>query len=157
MSAYMVEEDHLDLLASVAEWGREGLFVFFNDNLLPPRSALEAKRGEGNYYRDALDASLIKEELRLENQASLRYRYDAGEQFDKGQRYRPIYQDQVSFPVVLGALACYEYQACESEEWNKSFAFALCQAIRRRICQMISGDNWSYSRPVNMGERVRII
>lgn len=153
----MVEEDHLDLLASVTEWKGEGLFVFFGEDILPPRSALEAKKSEPNYYKSALEASLIKEELRLENQASLRSRYGSGEQFHKGERYRPIYSDQVTLAEVLGALACYEYQACESDEWRKSYAYALCQAIRKNICQRISGDHWSYSRPVNMGERVRLI
>ena len=68
--------------------------------------------------------------------------------------FATIYYDQVTYAQVLGALACYEYQACESDTWKKSYAFALCQAIRRSICRMISGDNWSYTRPAN---RVRII
>ena len=81
MSAYMVSEDTLDLLASVAGWGRECLFVFSSEYTLPPRSTLDAVRGEGNYYRDDKTPALIKEELRLENQASLRARYGDGEQF----------------------------------------------------------------------------
>ena len=157
MSAYLVNEDHLDLLASVTEWNREGLFVYFSEDTLPPRSDLEANRGEGNYYTTSTHASLIKEELRLENQASLRSRYDDGEQFDKGRRYRPIYSDQVTHAEILGAISCYEYQASESDTWKNSYAHALCQAIRRNICRSISGSNWEYTRPANLAERVRII
>lgn len=157
MSAFLVNEDHLDLLASVAEWNRDGLFIYFGEDTLPPRSDLEAKRGEGNYYSTHDHASQIKEELRLENQASLRARYDDGEQFDKGEKYRPIYSDQVSHAEILGAISCYEYQACESDTWKKSYAYALCQAIRKQICRTISGNNWEYTRPANLAERVRLI
>lgn len=157
MSAYLVGEDTLDLLASVAEWGRsEGLFVYFGEDILPPRSDLKAERGQGNYYK-AEDRHLIKQELRLENQASLRARYGDDEQFDKGAPYRPIWQDQVKIGQALGALACYEYQACESDTWEKSYAKALCNAIRRNLCRIVSGDNWEFTRPANLAERVRII
>lgn len=160
MSAFMVNDDHLDLLASVAEWGREDLWVYFSDEMLPPRSDLQAERG-GNYYRDRFHASLIKEELRLENQASLwaRYPNDANEMWAgmEFREYRRIFDDQATTGEVLGALACYEYQACESETWKTSYAFALCQAIRKKICSQLSGSNWEYTRPANLRERVRVI
>lgn len=160
MSAYMVGNDHLDLLASAVEWYREDLWVYFSDETLPPRSDLPAERG-GNYYRDKFHASLIKEELRLENQASLwaRYPNDADE-FWTGmefKEYRHIFSDQTTEGEILGALACYEYQACESTTWRDSFAFALCQAIRKKICSHISGSNWSYERPANLCEKARVI
>lgn len=156
MSAYMVSEDTLDLLASVAGWGREGLFVYFSEEILPPRSALNATREQGNYYKDA-DSTLIKEELRLENQASLRSRYSAEQEFDKGARFRPILQGQATIAQALGALRCYEYQACESNEWNKSYAKAICDSLRRSLCAMVSGDSWEYTRPASMAQRVRVI
>lgn len=160
MSAFMVNEDHLDLLASVTEWGREELWVYFSDEMLPPRSDLQAERG-GNYYRDRFAASLIKEELRLENQASLwaRYPNDANEFWEGAtpRAYRAIMEDQTTLGQVLGALRCYEYQACESENWENSYAYAICQAIRKKICNKISGDAWEYVRPKNLTERVRVI
>jgi hypothetical protein len=157
MSAYMVNEDTLDLLASVALWGREGLFVYFYEDTLPPRSDLTAVRNEGNYYREGEAVELIKEELRLENQASLRARYGDGEQFDKGEKFRPIWSDQATVGQALGALRCYEYQASESNEWRNSYAKALCEAIRRNLCARVSGEAWDYDRPTTMSERVRII
>lgn len=156
MSAYLVNEDTLDLLASVAEWGREDLFVYFSDDTLPPRSDLVAVRGEGNYYK-GIHRALIKEELRLENQASIRARYGDDEDFDKGAPFKPIWEDQATIAQALGALSCYEYQASESDTWQKSYAFALCKAIRRNLCRKVSGDNWEYSRPAYLAERVRII
>lgn len=160
MSAFMVNDDHLDLLASVTEWYREDLWVYFSDEMLPPRSDLPAERG-GNYYQNRFHAVQIKEELRLENQASLwaRYPNDANE-FWQGmefREYRRIFDDQTTVGEVLGALACYEYQACESENWKKSYAYAICQAIRKKICSQLAGSNWEYTRPANLRERVRVI
>lgn len=160
MSAFMVNDDHLDLLASVTEWYREDLWVYFSDEMLPPRSDLPAERG-GNYYQNQFHAAQIKEELRLENQASLwaRYPNDANE-FWQGmefKKYRRIFDDQTTVGEVLGALACYEYQACESSTWKNSYAYAICQAIRKKICSQLAGSNWEYERPANLRERVRVI
>jgi hypothetical protein len=158
MSAFMVSEDTLDLLASVAGWRREDLWVYLGEDTLPPRGEIQFERG-GNYYGERSRA-LIKQELRLENQASLwaRYPNDANEFWagQEAQPFRPIHADQASVGEALGALACYEYQACESENWQMSFAFKLCQAIRKALCQMISGDHWEYTRPANQITRVSL-
>jgi hypothetical protein len=158
MSAFMVSEDTLDLLASVAGWGRDRLFIYAGEDILPPRSDLPANMGEGNYYGEE-EGAFIKEELRRENEASLwaRYPKDGGEMAGEGAKFRRIFSDQASIEETIGALRCYEYQACESDTWKNSYAFALCQAIRARLCARISGDNWEYMRPASMAERVRII
>jgi hypothetical protein len=74
MSAFMCNEDTLDLLASVTSWRRDDLWVYVGEDTLPPRGEITFERG-GNYYGEIFYASLIKEELRLENQASLWARY----------------------------------------------------------------------------------
>lgn len=157
MSAFMVNEDTLDLLASVAGWGREPLFIFAGEGILPPRSELPATMGEGNYYGEK-EGALIKEELRRENMASLWARYpEDGMNAGGGARFRPIWADQASIGEALGALRCYEYQACESDTWKDSYAYALCQEIRRALCARISKDHWEYTRPANRVERVRVL
>ena len=86
MSAYMVNEDTLDLLASVAVWSNHGLFIYVKEGTLPPRGELEyAGEGESIYYR-ASHLKNIKEELRLENIASLwaRYPNDGGTMAGEG-------------------------------------------------------------------------
>ena len=159
MSAFLVNEDTLDLLASVAGWGREDLWVYMSEDILPPRGDLQFERG-GNYYGERA-SSLIKEELRLENMASLwaRYPKDANLFWEgrEPQALKRIYADQANIGQALGALACYEYQACESENWESSFAFALCKAIRKALCSRISGDNWEYVRPADQAERVSLM
>lgn len=159
MSAFLVNEDTLDLLASVAGWGREDLWVYMSEDILPPRGDLQFERG-GNYYGERA-SSLIKEELRLENMASLwaRYPKDANLFWEdrEPKAFKRIYADQATVSQALGALACYEYQACESENWHNSFAFALCKAIRKALCSRISGDNWEYVRPADQAERVSLM
>ena len=158
MSAYMVNEDTLDLLASVAVWSNHGLFIYAKEGTLPPRGELEyAGEGESIYYR-ASHLKDIKQELRLENIASLNARYpsDAG-LAGEGATFRAIYRDQATFAQVLGALACYEYQACESDTWRNSYAHLLCVAIRKTICGLISEGEWEYDRPAGQAQRVSLM
>lgn len=159
MSAYMVNEDTLDLLASVAVWSNHGLFVYAGEGTLPPRGELEyAGEGESIYYR-ASHLKDIKEELRLENMASLwaRYPKDGGDMAGEGEPFKAIYRDQATYAQALGALACYEYQACESNEWDNSYAYLLCKAIRKTICGLISEGEWEYERPAGQAQRVSLM
>ena len=158
MSAYMVNEDTLDLIASVAVWSNHGLFIYAGEGTLPPRGELEyAGEGESIYYR-ASHLKDIKRELRLENIASLNYRYpqDAG-LAGEGEPFKAIYRDQATFAQALGALACYEYQACESDSWRNSYAHLLCTGIRKAICGLISDGEWEYERPAGQAQRVSLL
>jgi hypothetical protein len=158
MSAYMVNEDTLDLIASVAIWSNHGLFIYASEGTLPPRGELEyAGEGESIYYR-ASHLKDIKQELRLENIASLNARYpsDAG-LAGEGEPFKAIYPDQATYAQALGALACYEYQACESNEWGDSFAYLICKATRKAICDLISHGEWEYERPAGQAQRVSLV
>jgi hypothetical protein len=154
----MVNEDTLDLIASVAIWSNHGLFIYASEGTLPPRGELEyAGEGESVYYR-ASHLKDIKQELRLENIASLNARYpsDAG-LAGEGKPFRAIYRDQATYAQALGALACYEYQACESDDWGISYAYLLCVAIRKTICGLISDGEWEYERPAGMAQYVSLM
>lgn len=156
MSAYLVNDDTLDLLASVANWSRDGLWLYRGENTLPPRSELETS-DNGIYYKLS-HAPLIKRELFLENIASLRARYDEPDNMlGDIAKFRRIDIDQATIGQALGALACYEYQACESENWVNSYAYALCGAIRKTLCRKVSGENWEYTRPANQAERISLM
>ena len=158
MSAYMVNEDTLDLLASVTLWDRSGLWLYAGENTLPPRSELETSVN-GIYYTSS-HAPLIKEELRLENIASLwgRYPKDADTMAGNSRaKFRAIYDDQATIQEALGALRCYEYQACESENWQNSYAFAICQAIKATLIAKLSDGYWEYERPAGQAQRVSLM
>jgi hypothetical protein len=153
----MVNEDTLDLIASASTWGNRDLFLYVNPGTLPPRSDLTFPgEGESVSYQ-AGDRKDIKQELRLENIASLWARYPKSEHNTTGEPFKNIFSDQASYAKALGALACYEYQACESDQWRESYAYALCQAIRRNLCALISKGEWEYERPVNQAQIVSLM
>lgn len=150
MSAYLVGNDHLDLIASAPHWSKEGgVWLYARQGILPPRSDLPFTLGEGFSYTKE-HAQGIKNELWLENWASLQARYpkDSNNYGVKSQAqpFRLIADYQATFPEMLGALSCYEYQASESATWYNSFAFHLIQAIRKSTCRLIAGSHWDYTR-----------
>lgn len=158
MSAFLVNNDTLDLIASVAAtWNKSsgigGLIVYQNINdekPLNPNIYQEIKEAQGIALVsiDYVMADDIKFELAIENVRSLNARYrDDSNDFQKVEPFRIISPYDVELSDVLGALACYEYQACESNEWEKSFAHALIEAIRRKVCSMIANNAWEYTRP----------
>ncbi len=164
MSAYLVNDDTLDLLTSALLWSNNPLAVRVQHpagpDTLPPRGDLAGSAGQPWVYYTHEDVQQVRDELKLENLASVRARYPNAdfETLNTGAtRFRPIYQDQATPAEMLGALRCYEYQACETDEWELSHAYALCKAIKNRIVSQLSDGLWEYERSKSYAERVRII
>lgn len=157
MSAYMVNDDTLDLLASISSWTREGLWIYAKESTYPPRSLIETAAGGISYKSE--HSALIKVELALENRASLRARYGADESNLSATvgKFNRIYDDQATVGEALGALRCYEYQACESDQWNDSYAKLICDSIRKSLCDIVCGDGWEYTRPTGITNRVSMM
>lgn len=157
MSAFLVSNDTLDLLASAACDWREDLHIgglnVYTKNAFAPRVesivGQQLSSGEFTLYElVASDREAIKRELFLENCASLQARYgdnpnDLEANYEKAKYISKV---QATYAQVLGALACYEYQACETNEWSNSFAYYFCQALRKKICGLISEGHWEYNK-----------
>jgi hypothetical protein len=141
MSAYIVNKDLIDLLVTVAIEGAphsRGLRFVFQD---------EVK------VLDANQANHIGQVLVDQNYNSVNYRYE-----ETSPSY--VYEYQlvqhiggesgalIPWGHVLKALSCYEYQSCESPDWDASLAFAICHAIRKKVCERVAGDDapWEWSR-----------
>lgn len=75
-------------------------------------------------YRD-----LIARELHRENVRSINARYP-DPSADATYTPRRVARD-LTHAQVLGALRCYNYQACESRDWVESLASAICDVIER--------------------------
>lgn len=76
------------------------------------------------------------------NHESVSYRYDRKE---IAPRY--TYEDNYQRPwIVLKAIACYEYQACEHPGWDDSEARKLCEQLRARLVaempEFATADGW---------------
>ena len=166
MSAYMVSNDTISLLASIAAYWRDGhsyggLTVYTestpltNSDLLDANNVIYDSNRFGTSYEWHYGGGTFSDlcrELYEGNKASLIARYGdsaAGmyQDYDKSD-FSPIL-DRIAIGDVLGALRCYEYQACEVRDYSDSFNKALLDAITRKVIGLYS-TGWDYERPKTM-------
>lgn len=161
MSAYLVSNDTLDLLASIPTLEIAANFnVYVKEDTLPPRSDLPYyRRGDQGWVTiTRKELSEIKRELSLENLASVNARYPNSRESHVGyEPYRPILLDSLDYPAILGAIACYRYQACESDTWPNSYANLIVNNLEQIVIRKIRGSNWDYTRPANRPERISLM
>lgn len=98
--------------------------------------------------RDQLGQILLNENYR-----SVNYRYgeDAQPPVFAYRRY--------TVPAVAAAqhLQCFEYQACETPDWERTTAFRLCADLRSKICERLVSESgairvWDAPGDVDMVE-----
>ncbi|WP_189168085.1 hypothetical protein [Pilimelia anulata] len=92
---------------------------------------------------DAVGAMLL-----AENAASINYRYPN----DEPERPTGYRWTRVPVPgplVVLKAIDCFDYQACEHPGRETSQAWRFCDALRRKMIRQLPGysaaDGWEYT------------
>ena len=149
MSAYMVSTTHVDaLLTAGLAYGQPGspLSWYF-----PSIDALDETYQSGSPW--GADYLRIIEErqrslttttvnrvgavLLAENRRSVNFRY---EEDDLEYPYEFTELDGRPDPViVLSALDCYRYQACEHPGWSASEAFQFCDALQQAAISHLPG------------------
>jgi hypothetical protein len=143
VSAYLVGNDHLDLMVSAGFMG------------VGHDATLDIHTGTGwMQYNKYEHADVIKRELHLMNLQSVNYRYKEFTTEDarpySGAEITPYLGGPViPWGHVLGALRCYEYQACECPTWADSTAKKIVERIRHKVCQAITdeaGGMWEWER-----------
>ncbi|GAA2522721.1 hypothetical protein [Pilimelia columellifera] len=144
MSAFMVSTLHIDLLVSAAVGhNRTEQLRWFASAADDNARSMQDMRRAGTDNADAIGAMLI-----AENAASLNYRYpgDAPHELEP-YRWSPVTDWQPL--VVLKAIDCFAYQACEHPGWEASEAWQFCNALRRRMVRQLPGyeaaDGWEYT------------
>ncbi len=76
-----------------------------------------------------MSAEQIAKLLYKENVASLVARYGDDEE-DMPMKLLPQYQPIVTDPMHIAKLiGCYEYQSCETDTWEDSIAYDICQRM----------------------------
>ena len=136
VSAYVVSDEHIRALVEAGLWfGEQERFRWY-------------WRGERRAV-SADNASAVGSMLLAENVRSVNYRY--GE-----EREAVVYAHQVA-PVrndthaqVLKAIACYEYQACETGAWKDTEAAAYCEMLRQAVIRDLPGYDaaaWEITEP----------
>lgn len=129
MSAFVVDQDHIDELVSAAID-------------LEIRAHLATDRGYRQVNHE--DANDLGRMLWAENVRSVIYRYrlsgtaEAAEYQSAVEAYRFIWR-----PVPPGRaakrLACFEYQACECDDWEESLAYDFGSQIARALIAKLPG------------------
>lgn len=142
MSAYQVNNDHLDLLVTMA-------FIKIGD------ATLDVYHGDDwHRFNQYEHGDIVKGILYTANLESVNYRYKEStattpEPFSNSGIFQYLGGVVIPWGHVLGALRCFEYQACEHPEWSESLAKAITDKIRHKVCQAITdeaGGMWEWSR-----------
>jgi hypothetical protein len=170
VSAYQVPRDTIDLIVSVlVEWGgprrSDTVYTYGEPPLDAELLAATEVRGSYNMTRATMtEADAIGRELIDANVRSLMARYTDPDNmpgvemcsyFAESYSWRRVFSDTVTVPRAMGAVKCYQYQACEYDGWRGSFAEELSTAALRHLVDMIS-DGWDWERPADMPHVVSI-
>jgi len=150
MSAYMVSNDTLDLLVTVACWNRrDGMIVVVPNNVKIPQGFVGHVQEHITVVNVRYDdANLIKKVLHDQNVRSLVARYGDNPEDYTMERFNFVEatRNDELFKKIFGATRCYEYQACESDDYHVTFAHHVIQAIAKRAMAEFSEGYWQYHR-----------
>ena len=122
MSAFILDQDHINamLQAAAPRW--------------PGDSANYRWNGEAYYF--GANRQQVGQVLLNENYRSVNYRYGESEQPPTFVS-RPV---RSQTPVQLIKLCdCYNYQTCETPDWEQTEAYAICHALRERAIDKLPG------------------
>jgi hypothetical protein len=165
MSCYQVSEDTIDLLASASFWSERQIYSKYAPETERLNELVQMYQDGENVLimhktQDLATIQAIGEELMNANVKSVMSRYDDKEMLSyTTYKADPIqkWQGIATIEDALGAINCYEYQSSEDEGWATSWAHDYCQALRKNLCSILSGDKWDYERPEQSTKLVRII
>ena len=162
MSAYVVDEGHIRYLVEAALRLRRDEPISW---MAPDGTHVRLRAGEvacpgieeHSYLRDAgerwetyrrdVTATWLGRMLWRECFASVRHRYpQEGRQLPgpvptpDPENYEHEWSDSAFDPVqVLKAISCYEYQSCETEDWETSEAHEVCGVLRSVAISCLPG------------------
>lgn len=146
MSAFVVDTTHIHaLLTAGLEMGRiQSSPLRWWHPRPDPRAGLADPHELTYETAGRVGAMLLAENMRSVN---FRYREDEIE-----EPYQFVKLHGTPNPlIVLKALDCYEYQACEHDDWADSEAHAFCEALRHRAIQCLPGysdaPGWEVTDP----------
>jgi hypothetical protein len=122
MSAFIVSKRHIDYLVQAAHVYTEK--VYLPGYKYDPARVISLDIPE--------DMDRLGQILWDENFKSVNYLYD---EEGVAPEYHFAAGPGIEMYQVLNSLACYEYQACEHPEWEKSDAWYICQYLRKDVAR----------------------
>lgn len=156
MSAFFVGTDHIDAILSWLDEPRRRTF------------GIPMPDGQRKQGLDTEDWTAIGRALIAENIASLRARYpsDWQEMVDVDVNAY-TYEHNAHFIgytknlaiTVIKLIDCYEYQSCEHDGWEESWAHRFCEYVVSAATSQIPGYDdapWGYHKPAGAPQVVRL-
>ena len=135
MSAFIVSEDHIDALVSVALFGVAEVPALSGRWHTP-------YFGNPGHKVEVHNADKLGEMLVRENVASVQARYP-NERMSSIEVYRYPFQKlpvpAVGVVAALKLVQCYEYQSCEHDGWDESAAKRFCLAFKDQLIRCLPG------------------
>ena len=133
MSAYIMNEDEINTIVS----------YFIDPNHATGEGAW-LKIGDNYDYLNANNSAQVAKILMDENIRSVNSRYREETQSDYEFEYIPSARKR---PVgnIIGALECYEYQSCETDDWHESNAWEIVCGLRKALLKMIAEKEGTYT------------
>ena len=157
MSCFMLSAAHFDAMADyVAAHNLAPAYMLRRVGM--ESATADLLRHTGGIMPEGLRAyrTVVGAVLHAENKRSVCARYWATE----AEEF-PIYQcrrvaSTISPQRALAAVACYEYQACETHDFERSLAYAICRMIEEHaIAHLRDGEPWGleeeHVRPEPLG------
>lgn len=145
MSAFMVDDKHIDyLLTAAMQYGDHGHMTWVDPAVeLPPFSSANPKPWELACAKrrkqvDHTNASEVGMMLLGENLKSVNHRYDENELEAEVYEYNR-YPGRITPVQTIKAVRCFEYQACEHPDWEKSEAKSFCDSLTVYAIQHLPG------------------
>lgn len=144
MSAFIVDHDTIDALLTLAVGRKASYFV----------AATQTR-----VYITAHNAEEIGRILLTENERSVNHRYPGSEPGDlpgsigedaATYRFRFLHCTPLPAVVVLKSCDCFDYQACETDDYESSLAHTIIDAIRSAAIRALPGYEdapWGYRKP----------
>lgn len=149
MSAFIVSHDHIDALLTFAKLHRVSYYV--------PQRLCNVPGGK----RVDIDSDTVTEVGRIlldENERSVRHRYRDDSETAESAAYRfREFTEIMTLPAgkkcawILNACRCYDYQACETDDYRESLAHRIIEEIQAaaiRALPHIEDAPWEIIRPV---------
>lgn len=136
MSAFVVDQEHLNVLIWAGLSSRFGsptrrvLSWPIPDPTAYPDSV---ETGPGYHYRRLTrdTAEIVGQILLDQNLRSVNYLYTDDE--INIYLHRAPQHTTWTAVEILSAIACYEYQACETTDWPQTEAYNICQALQEHM------------------------
>ena len=130
MSAYIVSRKHINTLGDRGGLTTERIFFVLQDVVVVQ-------------FEDEGDLQAMAEMLLKQNIISVSYLYKTDQPDDEKIKYKNLLLDYSAIDI-LRICECYDYQACETPDYESTYAASIIRAIR--TAAILSLPEWDKSK-----------